>query len=95
MARRRYLLTYDISDDARWRQVHEAARRFGYRLQYSVFICDLDAMERTKLLWDLGDAIDHHVDKIALIDLGDAYRVDRITFLGVRPTMPSHGPTIV
>lgn len=95
MARRRYLVAYDISDDRRLRAVHTCVKGFGYALQYSVFICDLDKSELVRLKWALGDLIAHAEDKVAIVDLGDAADASRFDFLGVRPTLPSQGPTIL
>ena len=39
--RNRYIVTYDICDDARRTAVYKALRGFGDHLQYSVFRCDL------------------------------------------------------
>ena len=94
MARRRYLLAYDISDDKRLRSVHAAAKSFGHPLQYSLFICDLNGIELTQLKWALGELIVHTIDRVAIIDLGDA-DARRFQFLGVRPILPAGGPTIV
>lgn len=94
MARRRYLLAYDISDDKRLRAVHGAARRFGYPLQYSLFVCDLDGRELVSLKWRLGEIIVHNVDRVAIIDLGSADGA-RFEFMGVHPRLPDGGPTIV
>lgn len=95
MARRRYLLGYDISDSKRLRDVHRCARKFGYPLQYSLFICDMDETEVIHLKWSLGDLIVHNVDRVVLIDLGDPRRERRFDFMGVRPNLPSSGATIV
>ncbi len=95
MARSRYLVAYDISDDRRLRAVHSCVKGFGYALQYSVFICDLDKSELVRLKWAFGDLIAHAEDRVAIVDLGDAADVSRFDFLGVRPTLPSHGPTIL
>jgi len=95
MTRRRYLLAYDIMDDKRLRKVHSCAKRYGYSLQYSVFICDLDAMELTNLKWAVGNEISHREDRVAIIDLGDVSAPTRFQFLGVHPVLPQQGPTIV
>lgn len=94
MARRRYLLAYDISDAKRLRLTHRTAKQYGYPLQYSLFVCDLTAMELTNLRWDVGRAIDHTVDRVAIIDLGVDATIN-FEFLGVRPVIPSGGATIV
>lgn len=95
MARLRYLVAYDISDDRRLRAVHSCVKGFGYALQYSVFICDLDKSELISLKWSLGDLIAHDEDKVAIVVLGDASDANRFEFLGVRPMLPSQGPTIL
>ena len=95
MPRLRYLVAYDISDDRRLRTVHSCVKGFGYALQYSVFICDLDKSELTKLKWSLGDLIAHAEDRVAIVALGDTADANRFEFLGVRPTLPSQGPTIL
>ena len=59
--RRRYLVAYDIRESKRLRRVHKAMKGFGWAMQYSVFICDLDALELTRLRMTLGDLI-HHMD---------------------------------
>lgn len=95
MARRRYLMAYDISDDVRLRQVHTVAKAYGYPLQYSVFLCDLDRAELVRLKWALGEVIRHNIDRVVIIDIGDA-NLRRFQSMGVRPDLqfPS-GPTIV
>ena len=47
--RTRYLVSYDISDPKRLRQVHKTVKDFGWPMQYSVFICDVDAVEMVML----------------------------------------------
>ncbi|MGH9157184.1 MAG: CRISPR-associated endonuclease Cas2, partial [Acidimicrobiales bacterium] len=84
MARRRYLLAYDISDPVRLRSTHKTAKRYGYPLQYSLFVCDLDKSELTNLRWDIGEVMNHSVDRVAIIDVGHAGNID-FEFLGVRP----------
>lgn len=94
MARHRYLVAYDISDDRRLRQVHTAVKGYGHALQYSLFVCDLDAMELTGLKLEVGALIKHDIDRVAVIRLSHAD--DRcFQFLGVRPVLPTWGPTIV
>lgn len=95
MARRRHVVAYDIADPGRLRIVHGIVKRFGYALQYSVFICDLDAVERTHLRWELGEVIAHNEDRVAIIDVGDVRNPTCFDFLGVMPRLPTQGPLIV
>ena len=94
MARVRYLVAYDISDDRRLRAVHSCVKGFGYPLQYSVFVCDLDGSELIRLRWFLSDLIAHAEDRVAIVALGAA-DASRFEFLGVRPTLPQQGPAIL
>lgn len=97
MARRRFVVAYDIRDPVRLRRVHKAMKGFGEPLQYSVFVCDLDPREKLRLLWKIGDLIHHHEDSIVIIDLGDAGRrgVECFEFMGVGRSLPRAGPQIV
>ena len=68
--RTRYLLAYDISDPRRLRHVHAVAKTYGYPLQYSLFVCDLDDVELVELERDLAAVIAHREDRISIFDLG-------------------------
>ena len=70
---------------------------YGWAMQYSVFICDLDAMELVAMRMDLGAIIDHRVDSIAIIDLGDPRErgVECFSFMGYAPKLPSSGPVVL
>lgn len=97
MDRRRYLVAYDIADPARLRKTHATMKGFGFALQYSLFICDLDAMEEIGMKDAVGRVIHHAKDRIAIVDLGDATQrgASCFEFMGVWPTLPSSGATIV
>ena len=98
MARRkRYLVAYDIREDKRLRQVHKTMKGYGWRLQYSVFICDLDTMELLAMQSDLGAIIHHGLDSIAIVDLGDPDERggNCFRFMGVASRLPASGPVII
>lgn len=96
MVRRRFLVAYDIRDPKRLREVHSGMKRFGYPLQYSVFICDLDAIEKLGLREVIGARMNQKVDSLVLVDLGDPSTrgIDCFEFMGVAPSLPRAGPTI-
>jgi CRISPR-associated endonuclease Cas2 len=50
MSRGDYLVTYDISDDTRLRQVFKTMKGFGDHVQYSVFRCSLTKTEMTEMM---------------------------------------------
>ncbi len=98
MARRRYLVLYDIRDDKRLRMVFNTMRSFGSRFQYSVFLCDLNPSELLQLRWELRDCMNQAVDSLAIVDLGTPSQVDRdgtFEFLGVPPSLPGEGPNVL
>ena len=71
MARRHYLMAYDISDDKRRTQVFETLKDYGDHVQFSVFFCELSPQELAGLRGVLGGMIDHRADQIVVLDLGD------------------------
>lgn len=92
-ASRRLLLTYDIRDAKRLRRVHKVAKEFGYALQYSVFVCDLDAVGRLRLEAAVRDVMHEGVDSVALFDLGesDGRGIECVRHLGTSAEVPPSG----
>jgi CRISPR-associated protein Cas2 len=70
MSRIRYLVSYDISDPKRLRQVARSLEGFGVRLQYSVFECPLDDLRLAKLKAELQSLLDHAEDQVLFVSLG-------------------------
>jgi len=95
--RRRYLVAYDIREDKRLRRVHKTMKGYGWSLQYSVFICDLDAMELLAMRTDLGDIIHHALDSIVIVDLGAPKErgSECFQFMGVASRLPTSGPVVI
>ena len=95
--RTRYLVSYDISDAKRLRQVHKTIKDFGWPMQYSVFICDLDALEMLMLKQEVAAIIHHGEDAVAFINLGPPSTRGRdcFDFMGYRTELPTSGPTII
>jgi CRISPR-associated protein Cas2 len=96
MARRRYLVMYDIRNEGRLRRVFEVVSSFGERLQYSVYLCDLSTSELVKLQWKLGDEINPFEDSVAILDMGELARQGdgAFRFMGVRPNLPKGGASV-
>ncbi len=94
--RNRYLVAYDISHPRRLRRVHRVATDYGEPLQYSVFVCDLTAVELISLRHSLLEEIKTTEDSIGIFDLGPpaGRGVKCIEFLGVRRDLPSDDPAI-
>lgn len=57
-----YVISYDVSDDARRRRVYEALKDYGRRVQYSVFECKLEGRALAELEERLGREMDEESD---------------------------------
>lgn len=95
MARRRYLIAYDISHPRRLRRVIKVMEGFGDRLQYSVFLCDLSAVELPRWRSAILDEILLTEDSVVLIDLGPLGASAMIGTIGTPRRLPAQGGTIV
>jgi len=70
--RQTYLITYDICDPKRLRQVFATLRGHGDHLQLSVFRCDLSLREHAELRAKLLDILHMQEDQVLFVDLGPA-----------------------
>jgi len=95
MARRRFLVAYDIRDDRRLRSVATCVEGYGERIQYSVFICDLSDMEMVSLRTDIETRIKPTEDSVMIIDLGGPRDVGKFLFLGHHERLPVSSAIIV
>lgn len=95
--RRVYIVTYDICDQKRWRQVFKTMKGFGQHLQLSVFRCALSRMDYVKMTSKLSDVIKHDEDQVILIDLGAVgdKPIKSVQAMGKPLLEPSTGSQIV
>lgn len=72
--RTRYLVCYDIADEARLTRVHRFLKGIGVPMQYSVFLCSFTWPELEQAVSRLNDLIDAAADDVRLYPLpaGDA-----------------------
>lgn len=83
MDERLYIVTYDISDQKRWRAVFKLLHGYGDWLQLSVFQCRLSRRRHAELVATLDELIHHADDHVLLLDLGLADAVTpRVVSLG-------------
>ncbi len=68
--RRWFLVTYDVSDAKRLRKVFKAMNDYGDHLQFSVFLCELNAVERLRMEARVRKEINEKVDQVIIVDLG-------------------------
>ncbi len=94
--RNTYLVCYDICDAKRLRQVFRIMRNYGDHLQYSIFECQFNPVDRAKCQHELSEIINHGQDQVLFVDLGPTEgRGERvITALG-QPYTPLNAPCIV
>jgi len=95
VARRRYLVAYDIRDDRRLRKVASCMEGYGERLQYSVFVCDLSEQELVEMQVELEIRMKPSEDSVLVVDLGRTDDATRFRFLGRHDPLPDGGPVVV
>lgn len=95
MARRRYLVAYDIRDDRRLRQIAGCMEGYGTRIQYSVFVCDLSDRERVEMRRDIETLMKRSEDSVMVIDLGQSGDSSRFLFLGHHEKLPAPNDAII
>lgn len=94
--RNSYIVSYDISDPKRLRQVFKAMRAWGDHLQFSVFECQLTRMDLVRLRATLDEIIHHDEDQVLFVDLGPAEgRGDRVITAIGKPYVHVDAPLIV
>jgi len=94
--RNAYLITYDISDPTRLRNVFKTMKGVGLHAQYSVFLCELSAQGLVALQSRLEELIDHDADQVLFVDIGPAEgrAANAISYIGRTHTGPIRGPLI-
>ncbi|MGH3274364.1 MAG: CRISPR-associated endonuclease Cas2 [Streptosporangiaceae bacterium] len=95
MARRRYLIAYDIREDRRLRNIAVCMEGYGTRIQYSVFICDLSDHEAVLMRGDIEARMKASEDSVMVVDLGRTDDSKRFLFLGHHEQLPSSAAVIV
>jgi CRISPR-associated protein Cas2 len=95
MARRRYLVAYDIRDDRRLRSIARCMESYGTRIQYSVLVCDLSDREMILMRGDVEALMKKSEDSVMVVDLGQAGDSSRFLFLGHHEKLPSSTAVII
>ena len=67
-----YLVCYDIADPKRLRRVARTCEDFGYRKQFSVFLCRISATDFVRLRTRLYDIIDREADQVLFLPLTES-----------------------
>ena len=91
-----FIVTYDISNDKRWRRVYKTMKSYGEWLQLSVFQCRLDRMGRIRMEDHLSEIVSQAEEHVLIVDLGPAEGVrPRIKSIGRKFSMIENRPVIV
>jgi CRISPR-associated protein Cas2 len=92
------LISYDVSIEnkgqKRLRRVAKACQNYGQRVQYSVFECDVDPAQWTKLRQQLIDEIDPEMDSLRFYFLGSNWK-RRIEHVGAKKSIDFDEPLIL
>jgi CRISPR-associated protein Cas2 len=75
------VVSYDVVSDRQRTRVLKLLKGYGTHVQYSVFECDLDALQIARLKRELADLIDTRTDSVRLYLL-DPPAVRRTQVLG-------------
>lgn len=67
-----FVIAYDIAKPKRWRKVYKAMCGHGEPLQYSVFRCELSAVELQQLKTIMWPILNLDEDRVMIVDLGPA-----------------------
>ena len=78
MGRRHFLVSYDISDDKRRTKVFNLLQSNGDHAQFSVFFCQLNAVELARLRAALQPLIHNSQDQVLILDLGKVHSGDLV-----------------
>lgn len=92
------LVTYDVATTSpegrrRLRRVAKKCLDFGQRVQNSVFECQLNWEQWTRLKLDLLDIFSREEDSLRFYYLGNRWR-DRVEHHGIKPSMDFDEPMI-
>lgn len=76
------IISYDVVDDKRRTKVMKLLKGYGVRVQYSVFECDITAVQLSGVERELRGIIDMNTDSVRCYLL-DAEAVRRIKIVGI------------
>jgi CRISPR-associated protein Cas2 len=95
--RNMYIVCYDVSDEKRVKQMCKTMRRFGTHIQLSVFQCELNGVEKVRMIAAIKDVVNHREDQVLIIDIGPApgRSDDSIEYIGRPYTHPERHARVI
>ena len=93
---RRYLIAYDVIQDARRERIAHTLEEYGDRVQYSVFVVDVRPAKLVRLRGRI-ELLMEQEDSVLIADLGLVASIDarRFEFLGRRRELLGQGPVVL
>ena len=95
MARRSYVVSYDVSDDKRRNAVFRTLQGYGDHVQFSVFVCELNGVEVSEMRATVRNHINMREDQVLIIDLGSTASAPETCIEAVGKAYQPHVRTIV
>jgi len=74
------LVSYDVCDAKRLRQIYKLMRGYGEHIQYSVFLCQLTDNDMVVLKEKISDVTNQNEDQVMLIRLGNVDAVNQVGY---------------
>ncbi|WP_418179153.1 CRISPR-associated endonuclease Cas2 [Aliarcobacter lanthieri] len=65
----KYLVTYDIENNKRRKKLSDELEAYGYRVNYSVFECELNKTKLKKLIQKIEELVDKKSDSVRFYHL--------------------------
>lgn len=93
------LITYDVNTEtpAGRRRLHRVAKKCescGFRVQMSVFECNIDAAQYHVLEHELCQMIDPETDSLRFYNLGNNFH-NKVVHFGAKPSIDVEKPLII
>jgi CRISPR-associated protein Cas2 len=95
--RQTYVVSYDISDPKRLRNVFKVMKGYGEHIQLSVFRCELTRSGLVELRARLAGIIHHGEDQVLFVDIGpeDGRATNAISSMGRAYKAPERCAVVV
>lgn len=91
-----FIVTYDVSDDKRWRRLFKLMHGYGEWLQLSVFQCRLTRSRQVELMGLIEAILHRDEDHLLMLDIGPAENVQpRVFSVGKAFAPVQRAPVIV
>lgn len=93
----RFVVAYDVRSDVRRTRVAKTLESYGDRIQYSVFLLDVNPAKLIRLKAAVRGRLDLATDSVLICDLGPLASggLRRIQFVGQERSFTGQGPLVL